>query len=376
MSLLVQKFGGTSVADPDRIRAVAEHIVRTRRAGDDVVVVVSAMGKTTDDLERLAHDVVQRARPPARWTCCSPSGERISIALLCMAIIDRGEPAVSFTGSQAGIVTDTAHRKAKILEIRADRLREALDGGQRRGRRRLPGRVDRRATSPRSAGAAPTPPRSRSRPRSAPTSARSTPTSPGVYTADPRIVPDARRLDAALVRRDARDVGHGRARARAAIGRVRAQLRRAGARAVELHLGAGHVGAARRSRTWNSRSSRVSPTTSPRRRSRSSACPTGPGIAATVFRALADETVNVDMIEQNVSTDGHTDISFTVPRGRARAHDRRSSTRWSVEIEAGGVNYDDGDRPGLAGRRGHEDAIPASRRRCSRRWPPRASTSR
>ncbi|HLM18019.1 MAG TPA: aspartate kinase, partial [Acidimicrobiia bacterium] len=128
MSLLVQKFGGTSVADPDRIRAVAQHIVRTRRAGNDVVVVVSAMGKTTDDLERLAHEV--SSGPTAReMDMLLTSGERISIALLCMAIIDLGEPAVSFTGSQAGIVTDTAHRKAKILEIRSDRLREALGGG-------------------------------------------------------------------------------------------------------------------------------------------------------------------------------------------------------------------------------------------------------
>jgi aspartate kinase len=114
VSLLVQKFGGTSVADPDRIRAVAEHIVRTRRAGNDVVVVVSAMGKTTDDLERLAHEV--SSEPSAReMDMLLTSGERISIALLCMAIIDMGEAAMSFTGSQAGIVTDTAHRKAKIL---------------------------------------------------------------------------------------------------------------------------------------------------------------------------------------------------------------------------------------------------------------------
>src|SRR5438477_10092295 len=95
VSLVVQKYGGTSVADPDRIRAVAEHIVRTRRRGDEVVVVVSAMGKTTDDLERLAHVVA--ASPSAReMDMLLTSGERISIALLCMAVIDLGEPAVSF----------------------------------------------------------------------------------------------------------------------------------------------------------------------------------------------------------------------------------------------------------------------------------------
>src|SRR5262249_41100748 len=124
----VQKFGGTSVADADRIRAVADHVVRTRRAGHDVVVVVSAMGKTTDDLERLAHEVA-RTPPGREMDMLLTAGERISAALLCMAIADQGEPAVSFTGSQAGIVTDTAHRKAKILEIRGDRIREALTGG-------------------------------------------------------------------------------------------------------------------------------------------------------------------------------------------------------------------------------------------------------
>src|SRR3954469_16923276 len=129
MSLLVQKFGGTSVADPDRIRAVADHVVRTRRQGHDVVVVVSAMGKTTDDLLRLAGDV--SPRPPGReLDMLLTAGERISMALLCMAIDDLGVPASSFTGSQAGILTDTEHGKAKILEVRGDRIREALADGR------------------------------------------------------------------------------------------------------------------------------------------------------------------------------------------------------------------------------------------------------
>jgi len=128
VALVVQKFGGTSVADPDRIRAVAEHIVATRRRGDEVVVVVSAMGKTTDDLVRLAHEI--SAAPADReMDMLLTAGERISMALLCMAIIEQGEPAVSFTGSQAGILTDTTHTKAKILDVRADRLREALAAG-------------------------------------------------------------------------------------------------------------------------------------------------------------------------------------------------------------------------------------------------------
>ena len=124
MGLVVQKFGGTSVATPERIREVAAHIVATRRAGNDVVVVVSAMGATTNDLEKLAFDVV--ANPSAReMDMLLTAGERISMALLCMAIIDQGEEAVSFTGSQAGILTDTDHMRARILEVRANRIREA-----------------------------------------------------------------------------------------------------------------------------------------------------------------------------------------------------------------------------------------------------------
>ena len=135
----MQKYGGTSVADPDRIKAVADHIVATRQSGQDVVVVVSAMGKTTDDLERLAHEV--STVPSGReMDMLLTAGERISIALLCMAIIDRGEHAVSFTGSQAGILTDTAHRKAKILEVKADRLRESVAEGSIAVQRRFDAR--------------------------------------------------------------------------------------------------------------------------------------------------------------------------------------------------------------------------------------------
>ncbi|HXQ62988.1 MAG TPA: aspartate kinase, partial [Acidimicrobiales bacterium] len=129
MALVVQKFGGTSVGDADRIRAVADHVARSRRNGDDVVVVVSAMGKTTDDLIRLANDV-SRVQPPRELDMLLTSGERVSMALLVMALAELGIDAVSFTGSQAGIITDTTHTRATIIEVRADRLREALKAGR------------------------------------------------------------------------------------------------------------------------------------------------------------------------------------------------------------------------------------------------------
>ena len=131
---------------------MADHVARTRRAGDDVVVVVSAMGKSTDDLLRLAHDVAEH--PGGReLDMLLTAGERISMALVSMAVEALGVAAMSFTGSQAGIVTDTEHNRAKIIEIKGDRIREALADGQGRDRRRVPGRVDRAWRSRRSAGA-------------------------------------------------------------------------------------------------------------------------------------------------------------------------------------------------------------------------------
>ena len=174
MALVVQKYGGTSVGDAERIRAVADHVARTREAGNDVVVVVSAMGKFTDDLIRLADDV-SPTRPPRELDMLLTAGERISMALVSMALGALGREAGSFTGSQAGIITDTDHTRAKIVEMRPERIREALDAGlipsSRASRASRPS-----GTSRRSVAEAPTSPRWRWRRRSRPTYARSTPT--------------------------------------------------------------------------------------------------------------------------------------------------------------------------------------------------------
>ncbi|NDH92579.1 MAG: aspartate kinase, partial [Actinobacteria bacterium] len=129
MALIVQKYGGTSVADPERMRNVARHIAKTRNEGHSLVVVVSAMGKATDNLLQLAHQVSQN--PPSReMDMLLTTGERISMSLLCMALHDVGVDAVSFTGSQVGIITDTVHGKAKILEVKGDRVRAAISEGK------------------------------------------------------------------------------------------------------------------------------------------------------------------------------------------------------------------------------------------------------
>lgn len=130
--LIVQKFGGTSVGDPERIKRVAQRVVREKTAGHDVVVVVSAMGDTTDDLITLADAVSPNSKKkhPRETDMLLTAGERISMALLAMAIRDLGQEAISLTGSQAAIITDESHTGAKIQEIRATRVREELDAGR------------------------------------------------------------------------------------------------------------------------------------------------------------------------------------------------------------------------------------------------------
>ncbi|HET8617235.1 MAG TPA: aspartate kinase, partial [Actinomycetales bacterium] len=128
MGLVVQKYGGSSVADAESIKRVARRIIDTKSLGNQVVVVVSAMGDTTDDLRDLAQQV--SPLPPAReLDMLLTAGERISMALLAMAIADLGHQARSYTGSQAGVITDSRHGKARIIDITPGRIRQALDDG-------------------------------------------------------------------------------------------------------------------------------------------------------------------------------------------------------------------------------------------------------
>jgi aspartate kinase len=129
MALVVQKFGGTSLADADRIKGVAGRVIENRRAGDQVVVVVSAMGETTNNLFDLAA-AVSTGSHPRELDMLLTAGERISMALVAMAIEDAGVPAVSFTGSQAGILTTSEHGEAEIVDITPGRVRDSLDEGR------------------------------------------------------------------------------------------------------------------------------------------------------------------------------------------------------------------------------------------------------
>ena len=332
------KFGGTSVADPERLKAVAQRIVAAREAGSRVVAVLSAMGQTTDELIDLAHQV-SPTPDPRELDMLISVGERISVALAAMAINDLGHEAISLTGSQAGIVTDTAHGKAKIVDIRGQRIHEALDQGQDRPRRRLPGRVDRE----------------------------------GDHDARPRrLRHDRGRARGRARRRGVRDLHrrrgrlHGRPadrrRRRASSTRSRyeemLEMSACGAkvmalRSVEFARNYGvrlHVRSSfgDGEGTWIGEEDErmlekaiISGVTHDTNEAKVTiiGVPDRPGVAARVFRPLADAGVNIDMIVQNVSEHGHATISFTLPKTDLAVAEpilhatARSSARSGVETD-------------------------------------------
>ena len=312
MALIVQKFGGTSVGDADRIRAVADHIARTRRQGDSVVAVVSAMGKSTDDLLRLAGAVCSTTPPPREMDMLLTSGERISMSLLCMALADLGVPAASFTGSQAGIITDTEHTRAKILEIRPDRLSAAIADGVVPVVAGFQGMSTDKDITTLGRGGSDVTAVALGAALGADVCEIYTDVT-GVFSADPRVVPTAKRLER---------ISFDEMNEMAATGGRVLMLRSvefARNHHVPLHV--------RSSFTWEPGTwvveedesmeqaivSAVTHDTSEAKVTVASV-PDKPGIAAHLFRALADRSINVDMIVQNTSAHGTTDISFTVPR--------------------------------------------------------------
>ncbi len=293
MPLVVQKFGGTSVADAERIRAVADHVARSRRDGNDVVVVVSAMGKTTDELVRLAADV--SATQPAREVdMLLSAGERISMALLCMALADLGVPATSFTGSQAGIVTDEVHTRAKILEVKGDRLRLTLAAGGVPVVAGFQGVSTANDVTTLGRGGSDTTAVALAAALGADACEIYTDV-PGVFTSDPRIVPEARRLPRVSFEEMLEIAATG--------GRVLALRSVEFARNHHVPL---HV---RSSFTWEPgtwvgeedpemEQALVTAVTHDLSEAKVTVTrvPDRPGLAARLFRALADRNVNVDMI--------------------------------------------------------------------------------
>lgn len=335
MSLVVQKFGGTSLADVARIEAVADRVESTRSEGHDLVVVVSAMGQTTDELVDLAGELSENPSPREMDMLLS-AGERISMALLSIALNSRGIPAVSFTGSQAGILTDSSHGSAKILDIKGTRVSDSLAQGKvvivagfqgvdpASKEITTLGRGGSDATAVALAAAL------------GADSVQIFTDVDGVFTADPRIVPEARKLDEVpfdeMLELSASGAGVLMSRA-VEFGRrfeIPIHVR------SSFHDGEG---------TWVRESPMEQAIISGIAHDRSEAKVTvnrvsdRPGVAAALFGSLAAAGVNIDMIVQNVSHDGSTDISFTVPRANL-VDAERISKQVAGEIDAESVDVD------------------------------------
>ena len=262
---LVMKFGGTSVGDPERLRRSPRGSSPPRSRAAASSPCSPRWAHTTDELIELAHRISDRPKPRAMDMLISV-GERISCALAEMAIEDLGHEAISLTGSQAGIVTDTTHTKAKIVEVRAQRIHSALDEGKIVLVAGFQGVSTVHEITTLGRGGSDTTAVALAAALGADSCEIFTDVE-GVYTADPRIVPAARQAADGHLRGDARDVGLGGEGDGATLRRVRPQPRRAPARAVDVQRVRRARGSRRRTRRcWRRRSSRASRTTRPRRR--------------------------------------------------------------------------------------------------------------
>ncbi len=337
MSLIVQKYGGSSVADAEKITRVARRAVDTSAAGHRVVIVVSAMGKTTDSLVALA----QRITPtpdPREMDVLLATGEQTSIALLAMAIRALGAPARSLTGPQAGIITDAAHTKARIVKITAERIVTSLDAGEIVVVAGFQGMTVGEEITTLGRGGSDLTAVALAAALKADVCEIYTDVD-GVYTADPNIVPDSRKLPR---------MSYDEMLEMASLGAKVLQSRSvefAKKYGVPVHVrstfkpdpgtlvtreDSGMEDAVVTSVTHDRSQAKVSILRVPDR----------PGIAAQVFGAVAGQNVVVDMIVQNISRDGYTDISFTLQRGdRARAVSVLEDV--AKRIGAQGVTFDD-----------------------------------
>ena len=341
MALIVQKYGGSSLETAERIRAVAERIVATKKAGNDVVVVCSAMGDTTDELLDLAAQV--NPVPPAReMDMLLTAGERISNALVAMAIASLGAEAQSFTGSQAGVLTTERHGNARIVDVTPGRVQEALDEGRICIVAGFQGvNKDTRDVTTLGRGGSDTTAVALAAALNADVCEIYSDVD-GVYTADPRIVPNARKLD---------KISYEEMQEMAAVGSKILNLRSvefARRNQVPLRvrssysndpgtLVAGNVedipveDALLTGVAHDASEAKITVV----------GIPDQPGYAAKVFRMVADAEINIDMVLQNVSrSSGKTDITFTCPlEVGAKATEVLSKAKDELGIDQ--VLYDD-----------------------------------
>jgi aspartate kinase len=316
VALVVQKYGGSSVADAERIKRVAERIVAARKAGNEVVVVVSAMGDTTDELIDLAHQV--SPLPPGReLDMLLTAGERISMALLAMAIHNLGYEARSYTGSQAGVLTTSAHGRARIIDVTPGRLRSALDEGNVAIVAGFQGVAqDTKDITTLGRGGSDTTAVALAAALGADVCEIYTDVD-GVFTADPRIVPNARHIKHITYEEMLELAACG---AKVLMLRCVEYARRSG---IPIHVRSSY---SHNTGTIVTGSMEDLPVEQAMitgvAHDRSEAkitivgVPDEPGVAARIFETVASAESNIDMIVQNISTEatGRTDISFTLPK--------------------------------------------------------------
>lgn len=309
MALVVQKFGGSSVADVDKIKNVARKALREKEMGNQVVIVVSAMGKTTDGLISLAHQITND--PPAReMDMLMSTGEQVTIAVLAIALQSMGHKAISFTGPQVGIITDTVHRKARIKRINAKKIKEALDSGNIVIVAGFQGCTEDYDITTLGRGGSDTTAVALAAALKADVCDIYTDVD-GVYTTDPRICPNARKLE---------KISYDEMLELASLG-AKVLVNRS----VELAKNWNVVIQVRSSFNDNpgtlvmkeDKSMEdvvVSGVAYNRNEAKISimGVPDRPGIAAEVFGRISDSHIVVDMIIQNVGQNGRNDISFTV----------------------------------------------------------------
>jgi aspartate kinase len=347
VGIVVQKYGGSSVADATGIKRVAQRIVNTRRAGSDVVVVVSAMGDTTDELRDLAEQVTPLP-PPRELDMLLTAGERISMALLAMAIAQLGHKAQSFTGSQAGVITDSAHGRAKIIDITPGRIVDAIDAGSIAIVAGFQGvSQDTKDVTTLGRGASDTTAVALAAALGADVCEIYSDVD-GVFTADPRIVPTARKLDR---------VSHEEMLEMAASGAKILHLRcveYARRYGIPVHVRSSF---SQKEGTWvvadptvNSQGETdmeqaiIAGVAHDRSEAKITVVgvPDKVGEAARIFEALASGEVNIDMVVQNISAaaTGLTDISFTLPRADGHAA-MEALARIQNEVGYDKLLYDD-----------------------------------
>ncbi len=309
MSLIVQKFGGSSVANPERIKRVADRVVRTREKGHQLVVVVSALGDTTDELIELASQITDHASEREMDMLLS-TGEQVSVALLAMAIHERGFKAISFTGTQVGIMTDKAHTKARIMDISTDRIRTALAAGNIVIVAGFQGQTFDHEITTLGRGGSDLTAVALAKALHAKVCEIYTDVE-GVYTADPRIVKEARKLDVISYDEmlELASLGAQVMQARSVeVGKkynvpilVRSSLNDSSGTLITKEVKA-MEDVLIRGVALNNNEAKITIFGVPDR----------PGVAARIFKKIADQNVNVDMIIQNKTKTKTTDISFTV----------------------------------------------------------------